>query len=106
MGCILAEMLSNRPIFPGKHYLDQLNHILGRGYWPAEWEGNLLTGGEISLGSKFPGGSEGKECACSAGDPGTHPWVRKILWRRKWQPKWYCLENPMDGGAWQAIYSP
>lgn len=22
-------MLSNRPIFPGKHYLDQLNHILG-----------------------------------------------------------------------------
>ena len=29
LGCILAEMLSNRPIFPGKHYLDQLNHILG-----------------------------------------------------------------------------
>lgn len=25
----MAEMLSNRPIFPGKHYLDQLNHILG-----------------------------------------------------------------------------
>lgn len=23
-------MLSNRPIFPGKHYLDQLNHILGK----------------------------------------------------------------------------
>jgi hypothetical protein len=22
-------MLSNRPLFPGKHYLDQLNHILG-----------------------------------------------------------------------------
>ncbi|MCL4143270.1 UNVERIFIED_CONTAM: hypothetical protein GTU68_036683 [Idotea baltica] len=29
VGCILAEMLSNRPLFPGKHYLDQLNHILG-----------------------------------------------------------------------------
>ncbi|XP_076266271.1 mitogen-activated protein kinase rl isoform X2 [Rhynchophorus ferrugineus] len=29
VGCILAEMLVNRPIFPGKHYLDQLNHILG-----------------------------------------------------------------------------
>ncbi|KAG2471313.1 MK01 kinase, partial [Polypterus senegalus] len=28
VGCVLAEMLSNRPIFPGKHYLDQLNHIL------------------------------------------------------------------------------
>lgn len=30
VGCILAEMVSNRPIFPGKHYLDQLNHILGK----------------------------------------------------------------------------
>ena len=29
IGCILAEMLSNRPIFPGKHYLDQLQQILG-----------------------------------------------------------------------------
>lgn len=29
VGCILAEMISNRPIFPGRHYLDQLNHILG-----------------------------------------------------------------------------
>uniref|UniRef100_A0A672GK18 Mitogen-activated protein kinase n=1 Tax=Salarias fasciatus TaxID=181472 RepID=A0A672GK18_SALFA len=28
VGCILAEMLSNKPLFPGKHYLDQLNHIL------------------------------------------------------------------------------
>uniref|UniRef100_A0A3Q2GKT7 mitogen-activated protein kinase n=1 Tax=Cyprinodon variegatus TaxID=28743 RepID=A0A3Q2GKT7_CYPVA len=28
VGCILAEMLTNKPIFPGKHYLDQLNHIL------------------------------------------------------------------------------
>ena len=25
----MAEMLSNQPLFPGKHYLDQLNHILG-----------------------------------------------------------------------------
>ncbi|KAF1760809.1 hypothetical protein GCK72_009059 [Caenorhabditis remanei] len=28
VGCILAEMISNRPLFPGKHYLDQLNLIL------------------------------------------------------------------------------
>jgi len=28
VGCILAEMLTNRPLFPGKHYLDQLNLIL------------------------------------------------------------------------------
>jgi mitogen-activated protein kinase 1/3 len=29
VGCILAEMLSRRAIFPGKHYLDQINQILG-----------------------------------------------------------------------------
>nr|CAD60453.1 extracellular signal-regulated protein kinase [Marthasterias glacialis] len=28
VGCILSEMLNGKPIFPGKHYLDQLNHIL------------------------------------------------------------------------------
>ena len=31
------------------------------------------------------------------------PWVRKIPWRRKWQPTpVFCLENAMDKGAWQA----
>ncbi|XP_065197409.1 mitogen-activated protein kinase 1-like [Sycon ciliatum] len=29
VGCILAEMFANRPLFPGKHYLDQISHILG-----------------------------------------------------------------------------
>ena len=29
VGCILAEMLGNRALFPGKHYLDQLNLIMG-----------------------------------------------------------------------------
>jgi mitogen-activated protein kinase 1/3 len=28
VGCIFAEMLNNKPLFPGKHYLDQLNLIL------------------------------------------------------------------------------
>jgi len=28
VGCILAEMILNRPLFPGRHYLDQLNLIL------------------------------------------------------------------------------
>ncbi|CAL8074196.1 unnamed protein product [Calicophoron daubneyi] len=29
IGCILGEMLSSRPLFPGKHYVDQLTLILG-----------------------------------------------------------------------------
>ena len=32
---------------------------------------------------------------------GFNPWVKKILWRREWQPT-LCLENFMDKGAWQA----
>ena len=31
------------------------------------------------------------------------PWVRKIPWRREWQPApVFCLENPMDRGDWGA----
>ena len=35
--------------------------------------------------------------------PRFHPWVGKIPWRRAWHPlQYFCLENPMDRGAWQA----
>ena len=34
----------------------------------------------------FPIGSEGKESACNEGRPGFYPSVRKIPWRREWQP--------------------
>ena len=27
VGCILGEMINNRPLFPGKHYLDQICKI-------------------------------------------------------------------------------
>ena len=72
----------------------------------------------------FPGGSDGKEYACSAGDPdsipesgrspeeenGTHSSI--LAWRIPWieEPsigegngnplQCSCLENPRDGGAW------
>ena len=57
----------------------------------------------------FPGGSDGKESACDAGDLGSIPGSERKK-RRKWQPwrrKWeptpvFLLENPMDRGAWQA----
>ena len=51
----------------------------------------------------FPGGGTGKESACQCRRWKRHgfdPWVRKIPWRRKWQPlQEACLENPMDRGA-------
>ena len=45
-----------------------------------------------------------KNPPANAGDQGFSPWVRKILWRREWQPLQYSwLENPMDRGAYRQI---
>ena len=47
-----------------------------------------------------------KNMPASAGDIRHRfdPWVRKILWRRAWQPTLlFMLRNPMDRGAWQAV---
>ena len=34
----------------------------------------------------FPGGSDGTEFACNAGDPGLIPGLGRFRWRGKWQP--------------------
>ena len=47
----------------------------------------------------FPGGSYGKESACSAGDSGFGLGVGKTPGERHGNPLQYsCLENPMDRG--------
>ena len=53
-----------------------------------------------------PGGSDGKESACSAGRPGFDPWGRKISWRRKWQPTPVFLPGEFHGQRSPASYSP
>ena len=46
------------------------------------------------------GGSEGKESACSAGDPGFIPGSGRPPGEGHGNPLQYpCLENPMDRGA-------
>ena len=39
-----------------------------------------------SVDTSLPRWLSGKRPAYNAGRRGFHPWVRKILWRRKWQP--------------------
>ena len=52
----------------------------------------------------FPGGSDGKESTCSVGDLGLIPGSGKSPVEGNGNALQYsCLENPMDGGAWQAI---
>ena len=51
----------------------------------------------------FPGGSDGKESAWNAGEPGLIPGLARCLGEGNDNPLQYsCLENPMDRGDWQA----
>ena len=51
----------------------------------------------------FPGGLDGKESACSAGDPGSILGSRRSPGEGYGYPfQYYCLENSMDRGAWRA----
>ena len=51
----------------------------------------------------FLGGSDGKESACSVGDPGLIPGLGKSPGEGNDNSLQYsCLENSMDRGAWWA----
>ena len=55
---------------------------------------------------EFPGGSDGKESACNAGDLGLIPGSGRSLGGGSGNPlQYYYWENSMDRGAWRA-YSP
>ena len=57
-------------------------------------------------GSDFPGGSDGKASAYSAGDLGSIPGSGRSPGEGNGNPLQYsCLENPMDRGAWWVIKS-
>ena len=52
---------------------------------------------------RSPGGSDGKESARNAGDPGSNPGLGRFPGEGNGNPLQYsCLENSMDGGAWWA----
>ena len=55
------------------------------------------------VGLAFPRGSDSKEPACNVGDPRLIPWLGRSPGEGNGNPFQYsCLENPMDGGVWQA----
>ena len=72
--------------FPPMTLLQNLNKVFG--------QPNIST----------PGGSDGKESACNAGDPRLIPGLRKSPGERNGNPlKYSCPENPMNRGAWWAM---
>jgi len=49
----------------------------------------------------FPGGSDGKASVYNVGDLGSIPGSGRSPGEGNGTPlQYYCLENPMDGGAW------
>ena len=52
---------------------------------------------------KATSGSDGKESACNAGDPGSIPGLGRSPGEQYGNPlQHFCLENSMDRGAWWA----
>ena len=70
-------------------------------HWPCEppvW-GCMFIGYFYRKGD-FPGGSDGKMSAYNVGDPGSVPGSGRSGEGNGNPLQYYCLENPVDGGAW------
>ena len=64
---------------------------------------SVQSGDPSSVLLGFPGGSDGKESACNAGDLGLIPGLGRSPGEGNGYPFQYsCLGNPMDREAWQA----
>ena len=59
--------------------------------------------GEVKRNFRIAGGSDGKESAHNAADPGSIPGLGRSPGEGNGNPLQYsCLENPTDRRAWQA----
>ena len=66
-------------------------------------DGHSKTWMDLKYILGFPGGSAGKDSACSAGDLDLIPELGRSPGEGQSYPLQYSyLENPMDGGTWQA----
>ena len=62
VGVIWAEVVSLRPLFPGKSEMDQLHRICGLLGPPTDWPDGLRMAS--ALGFKFPSSSRARESGC------------------------------------------
>ena len=69
-----------------------------------DWSNFVCLRAKINMG--FPGGSDGKEFTCNAGDLGLDSWVRKTPWWREWLPTSLFLPGEFHRKRSLAGYSP
>ena len=63
----------------------------------------MYSNGPLASVMGFPDGSDGKESACNAGDPGSISELGRSPGEENGNPLQYsCLENSMDREAWRA----
>ena len=86
--CLLCGRLSVR--HPGRE-------LMGRG---------LLFVTFYCILEDFPCGSDGKDSACNAGDPGSTPESERSPYRREWQPTLVFLPGEFHGQRSLVGYSP
>ena len=104
-GSSLSQSTNNCSFLFTSHWPD-LNtryHLTARKARQSQWVDGLF--GECS----FPGGASGKESACQCKRCkrlGSDPWVRKIPWRRAWQPTPIFLPGESHGQRRLVGYSP
>ena len=60
----------------------------------------------VYINIKAACGASGKEPTCECNRCGFNPWVRKIPWRREWQPPPAFLPGEFHGQRSLAVYSP
>ena len=61
-------------------------------------------GNSVVVLKGFSGSSDGKESSCNVGDLGLIPGLGRSPGEGNGNPLQYsCLENPIEGGTWQAI---
>ena len=66
-------------------------------------QGQLQGHGVYVAAPGFPGGSDGKDSPCNAGDTGSIPGLGRSPGEGNGYPlHCYCLENSMDRGVWGA----
>ena len=70
-----------------------------------QWEGQLIVLNKCQIYICFPGGSDGKESDCNAGDPDLLPGLGRCPGEGNGNPLQYSwLKNPMNRGAlWATV---
>ena len=95
---LMSEIAFWLVMFPEVNVFLLIDSVLR--YW-SSFHPNQLLSSQWKTG--IPGGSDGKESACNAGDLGSVPGLGRSPGGVHGNPHQYsCLENPMDKGDWPA----